>query len=94
MAMFTLTTQTSSSLDFHIHKPAGPRTGLHRLFTAAIVSDQFRETLLHRPEEALAKGYLGQTFVLTDQETMIIKSIRASTLTDLAQQVNRALKDI
>jgi hypothetical protein len=75
-------------------KPANTRTGLHRLFAAAIVSDQFRETLLHKPEEALAKGYLGQTFTLTDQEQILIKSIRADTLTDLAQKVNRALKSL
>jgi hypothetical protein len=67
---------------------------LHRLFAAAIVSDQFRETLLRKPDEALTTGYLGQTFLLTDQEKTIIKSIRADTLTDLAQKVNRALKGV
>ena len=75
-------------------KPAVSRKGLQRLFAAAVVNDQFRETLLHRPEEALANGYLGQTFMLTDHEKRIIKSIRANSLTDLAQQVNRALKSI
>ena len=91
MTMLTLDAQPATSLNFH--KPAVERTGLHRLFAAAIVSDQFRETLLHKPEEALAHGYLGQTFALTDQEKTIIKSIQAETLTDLAQRVNRALKN-
>ena len=93
MAILTYNTQASSSFDLDIHRAITHRTGLHRLFTAAIVSDQFRETLLRRPEEALANGYLGQTFALTDQETKIIKSVRAETLTDLAQKVNRALKE-
>lgn len=75
-------------------KSAVSRKGLQRLFAAAVVNDQFRETLLRRPEEALANGYLGQTFVLTDREMSIIQSIRADSLTDLAQQVNRALKSI
>jgi hypothetical protein len=92
MSMLASDTYTSSSL--RLSKTANTRTGLHRLFAAAIVSDQFRETLLRKPEEALAKGYLGQTFVLTDQEQALIKSIRADTLTDLAQKVNRALKSI
>ncbi len=70
------------------------RNGLHRLFAAAVVSDQFRETLLREPETALARGYLGQPFALTDQEKRIIQSVRADTLTDLAQKVNRALKSI
>ena len=94
MAMLTFHTQTSSSFALDIHKSISHRTGLHRLFTAAIVSDQFRETLLNKPEEALANGYLGQTFTLTDHEAKIIKSIRAETLTDFAQKVNRALKGI
>ncbi len=75
------------------HKPTMPRTGLHQLFAAAIVNDQFRATLLHEPEEALAKGYLGQTFALTEQEKKIIKTIRAENLTDFAQKVNQALKN-
>ena len=90
MAIFTFGTYPTRKLG----KPVSARTGLHRLFAAAIVSDQFRETLLNKPEEALANGYLGQTFSLTDREKMILKTIRADTLTDLAQQVNRALKRI
>lgn len=67
-------------------------SGLHRVFTAAIVNSQFREKLLREPEMALAGGYLGQTFVLTDQERTIISNVRASNLTDFAQKVNQALK--
>jgi hypothetical protein len=92
MAMLTLNRYTAPSLN--LGRPTNTRTGLHRLFAAAIVSDQFRETLLRKPEEALANGYLGQTFTLTDQEKTLIKSIRADTLTDLAQKVNRALKSV
>ena len=90
MSMLTLNTYTAPPLS--LRKTANARTGLHRLFAAAIVSDQFRETLLSKPDEALANGYLGQTFTLTDQEKTLIKSIQADTLTDLAQKVNRALK--
>ncbi len=89
--MLTLDTYSVSSIGFR--KPSVTRTALHRLFAAAIVSDQFRTTLLREPEEALAKGYLGQTFPLTDQEKKIIKTIRAENLTDFAQKVNRALKN-
>lgn len=92
MTIFTFHTQAPASLDFDSHRSTSPRTELHRLFAAAIVNDKFRETLLQRPEEALAHGYLGQTFTLTDQEKTIIKSVRAATLADLAQKVNRALK--
>ena len=92
MSMLTFEAYSNSSRGFQ--KPSGGRTALHRLFAAAIVSDQFRKTLLRAPEEALANGYLGQTFALTDQEKKIIKTIRAENLTDFAQKVNQALKTI
>lgn len=92
MAMLTVESYPSSALGFR--RTTVGRSGLHRLFAAAIVSAQFREILLREPEAALANGYLGQTFALTDQEKTIIKSVRANTLTDLAQKVNQALRSI
>ena len=92
MSMLTFDAYSNSSRGFQ--KPSGGRTALHRLFAAAIVSDQFRNTLLREPDKALANGYLGQTFALSDQEKKIIKAIRAENLTDFAQKVNQALKTI
>ena len=65
-----------------------------RLFAAAVVSREFRETLLRDPRAALRQGYLGQPFHLTDEEERLVCSIRAVSLTDLARQVNRALKSL
>lgn len=90
--MFTADSQSVSS--FGYQKSSVQRNGLHRLFAAAIVSNQFRETLLKEPEAALANGYLGQPFSLTDQEKVIIQSVRAKNLADLAQKVNQALKTV
>lgn len=92
MTIVTLDARSASSLNYR--KPASDRSGLHRLFTAAIVNSQFREKLLSEPESALASGYLGQAFALTDQEKTIISSVRARDLTDFAQKVNQALKAI
>ena len=92
MTLLTLDSYPTQPLS--LDRAANSRTGLHRLFAAAIVNNQFRETLLSKPEEALAHGYLGQPFSLTDRERTIIQSIRANTLTDLAQKVNRALKGV
>jgi len=92
MSILTLDVYSASSRGFS--KPPAARSALHRLFAAAVVSDQFRKTLLRAPEEALANGYLGQTFPLTDQEKKIIKTIHAENLTDFAQKVNQALKTI
>lgn len=89
--MTILTLESYPASTYPTAKPTG-RSGLHRLFAAAIVSDQFRSMLLNEPEAALAGGYLGQTFTLTDQERRIIKTVRAENLTDFAQKVNQALK--
>ena len=91
MAILSLDAYPVPTHDFS--RPVAKRSDLHRLFAAAIVSDQFREALLTEPEMALAGGYLGQTFALTDEERTIIKSVRAKNLTDFAQKVNQALKN-
>jgi hypothetical protein len=75
----------------HVTHPGRETDGLARLFAAAIVSRQFRDALLREPEAALANGYLGQPFPLTEYEKALITSIRAESLSDLAKQVNRAL---
>ena len=67
--------------------------GLSRVFAAAVVDRQFCEALLREPTQALANGYLGQSFPLSEQEQTLITSIRAETLADLAKQVNRALNN-
>lgn len=65
--------------------------GLSRLFAAAVVNRQFREALLREPFAALKNGYPGQIVPLSQEEKDLIISIRASSLPELAQQVNRAL---
>ena len=90
MTMLTLNSRPVSRYD--LRKPAVERSGLHRLFAAAIVSDQFRTKLLSEPEAAMTGGYLGQPFALTDHEKKIIKTVQAKNLTDFAQKVNQALK--
>ncbi len=68
-------------------------SGLSRVFAAAVVNQQFCNTLLHDPNEALQNGYLGETFSLSKEEQDLIISIRANTLSDLAKQVNRSLSN-
>jgi hypothetical protein len=87
-----ITLSTRPAVSFNFHKSAKEQSGIHRLLAAAIVNSQFRETLLSEPEMALAGGYLGQTFSLTDQEKAVISNVRARDLTDFAQKVNQALK--
>ena len=90
--MTMLTLDASPAVSFEYRAPVAKRSGLHRLVAAAVVNSQFREKLLCEPETALANGYLGQSFSLTDQEKAIVRTVRAKDLTDFAQKVNQALK--
>jgi len=92
--MTMLTLDSSPAVPFKYRTPIANRSGLHRLFAAAVVNSQFREALLCEPDTALANGYLGQSFSLTDQEMAIVKTVRAKDLTDFAQKVNQALKTV
>jgi hypothetical protein len=67
-------------------------SGISRVFAAAVVNQQFCGMLLQDPYRALQNGYLGETFLLNKEEQDLIVSIRASSLSDLAKQVNRALQ--
>lgn len=80
-----------SSIKFNTRPMSVQSPGLSRMFAAAVVNRQFCEMLLNDPEEALRKGYLGETFTLTQDECDLIVSIQARSLADLARQVNRSL---
>lgn len=73
---------------------ASPRnkTGISKLFEAAVINRQFRQLLLSQPELALQQGYQGNSFDLTREEQALIISIRANSLPDLAQQVTTVLR--
>jgi hypothetical protein len=67
--------------------PRSNSNELNRVFAAAVVSRHFRDLLLQNPREAITKGYRGETFSLTPEESDLIASIRAETLAELASQV-------
>jgi hypothetical protein len=57
---------------------------LSRLLSAAVVSKRFRNMLLTNPEIAVASGYQGETFSLSQEDQSWIYSIRPASLGDLA----------
>ena len=87
--MATPQTYHSSVLPLRVVEPSKSFTGLNKLFEVAILNHQFRQLLLNHPETALQQGYLGDSFDLTREEQALIVSIRANSLTDLAQQVTK-----
>lgn len=83
-----ITIRRPTSVNITAARP-GVSRGLSRVFSAAVVNKQFCELLLKDPQKALSRGYLGESFLLSKEEFDLILSIRASSLSDLARQVNR-----
>jgi len=57
---------------------------LNRLLSAAVVSKSFRNMLLVNPEIAVASGYQGESFNLSDEDRRWLFSMRPTSLVDLA----------
>jgi len=89
--MATPQTYQKSVLPLSIVKSPKNKTGMSKLFEAAVVNRQFCQLLLSQPETALQQGYQGNSFNLTREEQALIISIRANSLPDLAQQVTAVL---
>ena len=60
---------------------------LNELVCAATVNVRFRETLLRDPAKAIASGYFGHSFALTQEERDLVVGIQAKGLEDFAAQV-------
>jgi hypothetical protein len=58
-----------------------------RLITAALVDARFRNLLLTNPSAALLDEYNDRLFNLSLEEVELIQSIRATSLSDFANQV-------
>jgi len=84
-------TYQNSVLPLSVAESPRNYVGLSKLFEAAVVNRQFCQLLLRHPETALQQGYLGNAFDLSTEERTLIISIRASSLSDLAQQVTKTL---
>jgi hypothetical protein len=75
-------TQPCTQLDYSARNDE-----LNRLLSAAVVSKSFRNTLLTSPEIALATGYQGETFNLSDADRSWLFSIKPTNLVDLAADI-------
>jgi hypothetical protein len=74
--------------DFSTAVSTNPKA-ISRLISAAIVDRAFQKLLLSRPELALANGYNGEIFDLTDEDRALILTIQATSINDFAAQLIR-----
>jgi len=66
---------------------------LNRLLSAAVVSPRFQRLLLTNPVAALAAGYNGETFQLTQAEYAAVTSLCVHTIREFATQLLRILQE-
>lgn len=88
-------TRTKEAVPFNAARPelfnvvsTNPKA-ISRLISAAIVDRSFQKVLLTKPAEAMASGYNGETFDLTDDDRAMIMTIQATSLNDFAAQLVR-----
>jgi hypothetical protein len=74
-----------------VRESADERLDLSRLLAAATVNPDFERLLLDDPQAALQQGYQDEKFLLTDEERDLVLSIRADSLSELAQILVRTL---
>lgn len=68
-------------------RPEQTSEGLNRLLAAAVVNQNFCDSLLHKPEVVLEEGYFGERFNLEDHEKALVLSIEADNISDFANQI-------
>ena len=65
------------------------QTDLDRLVCAGVVDKQFRALLVRDPLRAVAEGFYGEVFHLTEEEWTLIANIHASDFDEFVREIAR-----
>ena len=60
-----------------------------RILTAAVINQQFRNLLLNDPNQAVSRGFNGESFNLSSKEKDKLSSLKGLSLADFASQLAR-----
>ena len=60
-----------------------------RILSAAVINQRFRDKLLSDPAQAVANGYNGETFDLSEAERKELSLLKGLTLSEFALQLSR-----
>jgi len=60
-----------------------------RILSAAVINKSFREKLLKDPAHAIARGFNGETFDLTADETRRLVALKGLSLPEFALRISR-----
>ena len=60
-----------------------------RILSAAVINQQFRNLLLNDPDQAVSRGFNGESFDLSSKEKDELTSLKGLSLADFASQLAR-----
>ena len=58
-----------------------------RILSAAVINRKFREMLLDNPNQAVSRGFNGESFNLSSKEKKELSSLKGLSLADFASQL-------
>jgi len=64
---------------------------INRVLAAAVVSQKFCALLLSDPARAVAQGYAGEQFILSDVEYDLVISAQGCSLQDFARRIGETI---
>lgn len=64
---------------------------INRVLAAAVVSQKFCALLLNDPARAVAQGYAGEQFFLSDVEYDLVLSAKGCSLQEFAQRIGETI---
>jgi hypothetical protein len=77
--------QTQSELEVQETHPE-----YSRIISAAVINTGFRDQLLKDPNQAVARGFNGESFRLSSQEKQVLSALKGLSLADFAAQLARS----
>ena len=60
-----------------------------KILSAAVINQQFRNLLLNDPNQAVSRGFNGESFDLSSKEKDELSSLKGLSLADFASQLAR-----
>ncbi len=60
-----------------------------RILSAAVINQQFRDLLINDPDQAISRGFNGESFDLSTKEKDELSSLKGLSLADFASQLAR-----
>ena len=61
-----------------------------RILSAAVINERFRDKLLNDPAKAIATGFNGESFSLSEDERNELSSLKGLSLSEFALQLSRS----